>query len=1323
MGIDEKIKILDKANRCRRCFRRGHATTECRSNKLCQNCKKEHNTALCPEKESKKVSAHSISIQINLSSTAEQFTESTKDHPYLTRDDEIIQEFLENTKIVDGRLQVKFPLTMDNPPVPLNKNLAFCCLKAQLDKLKQNQQLLNEVNEMIHGQLRQGIIETVEFTDKIDCTSYMPFLLVLTENKTTNIRMVFNASAKCGKKKLSLNDFMEAGPSMIPDLLGLLLRIRALCPILTVADVEKAFHQLRLHPDHRDFTRFLWIKDMAKYMKNGLQSNNIWELRFTSVPFGCKASPFLLNASNQLLFNQLEDTELAQNLKADTYVDNITIRSDSPETAIQKMQTTIQLFASVGMNLRGVVSNNDEVLEYFKSSFKIISLLGYTWNPQDDTLAITYQPEPLTKFTKRTVLAAIGQVYDPIGLMAPVIIKFRLFMRIIKDNVWDQKLNDDLIEQWKSMENQCWARQWIRHIGSPYKNSTTELHVFCDASNMAYAAVAYLVHRNMDTNESVSNFLMAKTKLAPTKTVTTPRIELLAATLGAKVITFIMEALPALKDSKCILWTDSSAVFHWITSEKLLKHGFVQNRVNEIRNANAIIRHVPTDMNPADIASRGCTSSELEQHPLWFKGPSWLIKSETEWPLKFSLTTPTPDVQKEMICATTATISSTPMIYSEDRPSKWLKFLRVQALVLKFIKKCRKQPTSLNIDADDMIEAERVAITSIQKQYPPTPKQMVDWQLFTDEFGILRRQSRFGNLDATDLVYPIFLPHCRATTLLIQHIHSSKLHANARITVAELRQRFWIPKAISTVKKSIKACFGCLRFRVKPYQLPLMAPLPLERLQRGRPFANIGLDGAGPFTIKNGEDQKRWVLLFTCLATRAVHMEIVPSLSAEACINAFRRFTAHYGTPTSVLTDHGTNFVATAPIVQKWAELVRDETLLLYASNQKIKWSFITERSPWKGGVYERLIGLFKNCIKYGICRRKLTEDNFLTLIKEAQGILNTRPLGVDVDDEPIRPIDFLLPQAQLGIPPINDIDADPEDPEYLPNPTFRDNLVRNLAKTTICLDKIWQRWNHGYLTDLRDTAATLHRQHGLDLEPKVNDVVLIEEEEVPRGSWKLGKITSVQKSKDGHIRETTVLTKNGTLHRSPAHLYPLEANVEPCVTNVKINYLTYFLVIITILLTTTNGLPQQQFTCNNGTIQIYPQNFTKVYLRWNSRAKVINVNNNDPFTINLPRQLAFRGGPVQITAYSGDNEEFWTELYCPALNYCSSMDFRSLEFFWNLHCWPLWMWCGIAAEASFVVAALVRHAFSTERMLSSITPMNYKSSDVQRGNLTALSR
>ncbi|VDM94746.1 unnamed protein product, partial [Onchocerca ochengi] len=356
-----------------------------------------------------------------------------------------------------------------------------------------------------------------------------------------------------------------------------------------------------------------------------------------------------------------------------------------------------------------------------------------------------------------------------------------------------------------------------------------------------------------------------------------------------------------------------------------------------------------------------------------------------------------------------------------------------------------------------------------------------------------------------------------------------------------MRRKFWIPKGRSEVKRVLNKCRICKRWTTKPFKLPDMPNLPENRVTRSKTFAHVGLDYLGPLSVKIDSGlTKRWVALFTCFTTRALHLELVENLSAECFLHIFRRFIARRGCPESVLSDNASQF-------QLVFKTMKEQDIMLtnfFARNGMI-WKNIVSRAPWSGGVYERIIGLTKKAMKRAIGRRLLWERELITLITEIEGILNTRPLTyINFDDYVIvRPTDFISPNASLVTPFTNNDNQEEFIPHRLNN---KEKLIRHWLNTLKVLDIFWETWKNEYLTSLRERTQ---RQH-ISLRnvetriPREKEIVLVNEPDIPRGMWKLARIKEIKKGKDGEVRNAIIEMPHGRFLVRPINsLCPLEVD------------------------------------------------------------------------------------------------------------------------------------------------------------------------------------
>uniref|UniRef100_A0A914Z4E9 Integrase catalytic domain-containing protein n=1 Tax=Panagrolaimus superbus TaxID=310955 RepID=A0A914Z4E9_9BILA len=436
-------------------------------------------------------------------------------------------------------------------------------------------------------------------------------------------------------------------------------------------------------------------------------------------------------------------------------------------------------------------------------------------------------------------------------------------------------------------------------------------------------------------------------------------------------------------------------------------------------------RYVNTKENPADLATRGATVSELKADTLWFEGPQFL-KTPTLWPpglQPIDILNLAPEIE-----ATTFTCSKllTPEPITTDSStidvrkfSKWNILIHSVILFLQFIAilsfKCKiKIKTTKDFTTSGSTskrqKAIRLLIKEAQKRQPPPIQSQKKYRMFLDKEELWRCKHRVSN-NAEFELHPYYLPpNDHLTTLIILYNHEKLHHSGIPATVAKLEQQFTIPKTRQTVKKVLKKhCMVCRRYQAKPYRQPDMPPLPTERVTQEKPFFRTGLDYFGHLWIKTtGEPQKVWVLLLTCFCTRAVHLEMVPDMTTLAFLRAFSRFTARKGQPHFLLSDNATQFHLASTLINGNVNSLQQKL-----TDKNITWTFIPALSPWQGGIYERMVGIVKTNLRKAIGRNMLTYDELNTVLCESENIVNSRPLthvDSDGDNFTLKPCNFLFP-------------------------------------------------------------------------------------------------------------------------------------------------------------------------------------------------------------------------------------------------------------------------------------------------------------------------
>ncbi|XP_058449275.1 uncharacterized protein LOC131429245 [Malaya genurostris] len=399
---------------------------------------------------------------------------------------------------------------------------------------------------------------------------------------------------------------------------------------------------------------------------------------------------------------------------------------------------------------------------------------------------------------------------------------------------------------------------------------------------------------------------------------------------------------------------------------------------------------------------------------------------------------------------------------------------------------------------------------------------------YMDENDVLRQDGRIGAAAHAkfDVKFPIILPQeHRVTLLVINDYHSRYHHANSELVVNEVRQKFKIPKLRAIVKKVVRQCQYCKVYKSLP-AVPRMAPLPSARLSSfERPFSYVGIDYFGPLLVTVGRSsQKRWVALFTCLTIRAVHLEVAHSLSTESCILCFRRFVGRRGAPIEVYSDNGSNFHGAEKILRKQIDAGMADTF----TNANTKWHFNPPSAPHMGGAWERMVRSVKVAIEGIHTGRKLNDEGLLTLLAEAESIVNSRPLTYipldSAEQEALTPNHFVL-GSSTGV----------KQPAVIPV-DYREAIKGSWNQIRHQLDLFWHRWLKEYLPIICRRTKWFNDTKALE----VGDLVVIADSN-KRNNWVRGRVIGIQPGTDGRIRRASVQTSTGVMKRPVSKLAVLD--------------------------------------------------------------------------------------------------------------------------------------------------------------------------------------
>ena len=848
--------------------------------------------------------------------------------------------------------------TAGHPPLPNNRNGSLQRLSSLVKKLQRVPGHLDEYDRIIQDQLKEGIVERVSDESQGERAFYLPHKAVIRETaESTKMRIVFDASAKASHGSPSLNDCLETGPPLQNLLWSVLVRNR-LKPVAVCGDLKQAFLQVWIQVADRDALRFHWIKDK--------DSSRIETLRFTRALFGLVQSPFLLAGTlkQHLESLKVEYPEHIEEIMKSLYVDDVIGGKDTIEQARELKEVAVSVFKAAGFDLHKWHSNaseleanahlKDEGQTYAKEQLGVkpneAKLLGLPWHKEEDTLTVVLSRDS-EEATKREVLRSLASVYDPLGVAGPVTVKGKMIFREACDQhlPWDAALPEKLRKQWEKFKKNQPRVVIIPRCLTPAEEpvQAIDLHAFCDASGSGTAAAVYaVVHQESCTSQGL---LTAKARLSK-KGLTIPRLELVSAHMAANLVNNVTNALEGHAVRSVYGWTDSMVALHWIAGQGNYKQ-FVSNRVAQI-NAKDYInwRHVRADQNPADVGSRGSNSKELLE--IWLKGPDWLSRPDM-WPALVQ-TKPCKETEeeaklvKEVFAGATEPKDTLDLILEKH---EFWQTIRITSWVARFICNCKlnkENRLSGPLTTQETNKQVKFWVNRTQDRLINTDKfheDQLKLNLQKNEDGLYECRGRIQGS------YPIYLsPNALLTERMVHDAHLLSLHGGVGLTMASIRQQYWVPRLRQLAKKVIRACYGCKKFQVSAFSNPPVGNLPTDRTVGSAAFEVVGVDFAGPilYKIKPKKEGKAYILLFACSLTRAVHLQLLPNQTTEEFIKHLKHFIARRGRPRKIYSDNGRTFVAAA----KWLNrLMKSEQLQDYLAHQGIRWQFNLSRAPWWGGA------------------------------------------------------------------------------------------------------------------------------------------------------------------------------------------------------------------------------------------------------------------------------------------------------------------------------------------------------------------------------------
>lgn len=1056
---------------------------------------------------------------------------------------------------------VKLP---DSYPMALRR---LCGIEA---KMRRDSEFSALYNAQITSYVQKGYARKLsqeECEHRDDKTWYLPHFAIQNPNKPGKFRLVFDAAATV--RGVSLNSALLTGPDENVPLTRILFRFR-LGLVGICADIREMFHQVRIRAEDQQSQRFLW--------RNGDPSVPPDTYVMEVMTFGSTCSPASAQYVKNLnaLEHQDETPAAAIAIQKSHYVDDYVASFDTPADAIAVTKAVVNIHSRGGFELRGFVSSSRCVIEALGVATDLEAhvnleagnatekVLGMSWNTANDTFGFQTRfsrvnpdiIEGRRRPTKREILSVTMSVFDPFGLLADFMLAAKILLQDLwrLDVLWDDPVPDAIDERWQAWRSQIERTRLcqVPRCYSPFIKTTLDLqlHVFADASEEAFAAVAFWRVKVGDQVQLA--FVAGKTRCAPVKEMTVPRLELQAALLATRLLNEVRES-HELQITRVVMWTDSQTVLQWIRSKQRKYKQFVAFRVAEITESAAVSlwRWCPTDLNVADDATRVKAQPTFNPDGRWIWGPAWLREDESTWPTQtfYSPGETCPDEVRGNFVGVTVLLR----LIKANRFMKFTWLCRSAAWVLRFVNNTRARGngcsrTKGELNANEMAKATRVVCRAVQREFYadeyftlengreiPQASSLFGLKPYLDEEGLIRLHGRTDNADAlsNDAKRQILMPReHRVTQMLVQHHHERNAHQMENATIAAVRQLFWVPQLRVLVRSIRQNCQACKIRTAKPSPQSL-GQLPPDRLTPYvRPFTNTGLDYFGPVEVTIGRRrEKRWVALFTCLAIRAVHLEIASDLSTDACLVCIRNLCNLRGVPARIRCDNGTNFVGARNELLKDGGFLDPETMQREMSVRGIEWVFNCPSNPEAGGAWERLVQSVKRVLAVTLKEQAPRVETLRALLLEAANLLNSRPLThipVDPDDdEPITPNHFLIGGANAA--------TTPDTTDAATMHTRRQwKLCKGLAR------RFWDQWIRDYLPEL--TRRSKHYPEVAQL--KTGDLVIICDGNLPRERWTRGRVLATTTGRDGTVRTAEIQTTKGVLRRPVTRLALIDVSL-----------------------------------------------------------------------------------------------------------------------------------------------------------------------------------
>ena len=1074
----------------------------------------------------------------------------------------------------DGKLVMPVAWNSKNAHL-LSKNfhLSKQILNSTLKKLEKEPKKLEMYDAVFKKQLQKGIEKIPNITEFMklhpECSFLSHMAVFRMEHDSTKCRIVFlpNLCERNNGKGLSHNQVILPGPCLNQKMSTAVTLLRFDKYLMTF-DLKKAFSMIELNEMDQNRLLFLWYNNIDKgdYSLVGYKS-----LR---VPFGLRSSPLvlLLALYKILILDQTEDiylNNLKKNVYNNIYMDNGSYTTNEIEDLYNSYVNLPKIFGPYKFDLQQFYTNVSELQSIIdgqdENAPENIKLFGLLWNRSDDSISPSKINLNGSATTKRKVLGSLNEVYDIFNVYAPVLLRAKLFLQKLQLDPklgWDDVLPENLQREWGNIVKQANSTPIIpinRSVGK--RNSDFSLIGFSDASSNAYGCVIYI--KDNVTNEV--SFLTAKSKLLSSEMQkkTMPSLELQGIEFVVETMIQTYNALTGetvvipIKISSLHVYTDSSACLHWLQAysikfDKSQKHTvFVNNRLEHIeqlcQTKEISFRHISGDSNPSDHVTRPCSYNLIKKTD-FYCGPKFIREPISDECEEFVVNIPNHilrnedevPVQAQAACASPPdpnTPAPTHLI-PVNRYSNFFFMVRVYRNVLKFCNALKRKVLQKG-DSDqtvenlysksyyDIIKTEQQVyygeifdyLNSKQRVKKVIPELVSRLNLFIDELGILRVKSK---LPKNYNFRPILMPKdSQLTAIIIRNIHENLFHSGIYAVLKELRKNFWILHYFSVVRKVLKTCVSCRRVNEPAIKINQNSYRDFRINPDKKPFSNIFLDYAGPFTVSlQGTHTKVWLLIITCLFTRGINLKICRSANVDDFLRALQMHIFEHGIFSVCISDLGSQIQSGANLIT--AFLNDSETRNYFECNgmETTKFQHFPKGNSALGSIVEVCVKMTKQLIFKSIHKILLDYFEFEFIVCKVVDLVNKRPIAfreslrsLPEDSLPfcITPEVLIRGYETCTINIIPQIQSYDEDEDY--DPTSFDGINQSYEKLCKVKSTLIDLYHSEFVAtlvhqaiDKKDRYKPVHHKV-----IKPGDIVLLVEKHQKRYNYPMAKVQRVE--------------------------------------------------------------------------------------------------------------------------------------------------------------------------------------------------------------------